>query len=104
MIPMGPVKQYTAEKVDGPLSLWVHPGANGGFSWYEDDGKTFDYRKGDFMRVNISWNDRQRRLSLRLASGSKMLEPEKRNIVVHVAGEPVTREVTFTGRPLDVKL
>ncbi|HXB72567.1 MAG TPA: TIM-barrel domain-containing protein [Candidatus Acidoferrales bacterium] len=108
VIPMGPVKQYTAEKVDGPLSLWVHPGADGAFSWYEDDGKTFDYRKGEFMRVNISWNDRQRRLSLRLAGGSKMLEPAKRNIVVHVAGEPVTREMTrevsFTGRPLDVKL
>jgi hypothetical protein len=38
---------YTAEKVDGPLSLWVHPGADGAFSWYEDDGRSFDYRKGD---------------------------------------------------------
>jgi hypothetical protein len=33
-----------------------------------------------------------------------MLEPKQRNIVVHVAGEPVTREVSFTGRPVDVKL
>ena len=104
VIPMGPVKQYTAEKVDGPLALWVHPGADGAFSLYEDDGKSFDYRKGEFMRVNIAWNDRQRRLSMRLANGSKMLAPAKRNIVVHVAGETATHDAVFEGRPLEVKL
>jgi alpha-glucosidase (family GH31 glycosyl hydrolase) len=104
VIPMGPVKQYTAEKVDGPLEIWVHPGADGAFSLYEDDGTTFDFRKGEFMRMNIAWNDRQRRLSVRLANGSKMLAPAKRNIVVHVAGESITRETVFEGRPIEVKL
>ena len=104
VIPMGPIRQYTAEKVDGPLNLWVHPGADGVCSWYEDDGRSFDFRKGEFMRVNIAWNDRQRRLSLRLASGAKMLDPAKRNIVVRVAGEAETREIVFAGRPLKVKL
>jgi len=73
VIPMGPVKQYAAEKVEGPLDLWVHPGTDGAFSWYEGDGKSFDFRQGEFIRVNIAWSDRQRRLSLRLASGAKML-------------------------------
>jgi alpha-glucosidase (family GH31 glycosyl hydrolase) len=104
VIPMGPVKQYTAEKVDGPLEIWVHPGADGAFSLYEDDGTSFDFRKGEFMRMNIAWNDRQRRLSMRLANGSKMLAPAKRNIVVRVAGESVTREAVFEGRPIEVKL
>jgi alpha-glucosidase (family GH31 glycosyl hydrolase) len=98
------VKQYTAEKVDAPLELKVHPGADGSFSLYEDDGKTFDFRKGEFMRVNIAWNDRQRQLSMRLASGSKMLPPARRNILVRMAGESVTREVVFEGRPVEVKL
>jgi alpha-glucosidase (family GH31 glycosyl hydrolase) len=104
VIPMGPVKQYTEEKVEGPLTLWVHAGADGACSLYEDDGRSFDYRKGEFMRVNINWNDRRRRLSLSLASGSKMREPAKRNIVVRVAGEAVTRELVFDGRPVGVKL
>jgi hypothetical protein len=98
------VKQYADEKVDGPLTLWVHPGADGAFSLYEDDGKTFDFRKGEFMRVNIAWNDRQRRLRMRLANGSKMLGPANRNIVVHVAGESLTRQAVFEGRPIEVKL
>jgi alpha-glucosidase (family GH31 glycosyl hydrolase) len=104
VIPMGPVKQYTGEKVDAPLTLQVHPGADGAFSLYEDDGKTFDFRKGEFMRVNIAWNDRQRRLSMRLGSGSKMLQPARRTIVVKVTGESATRDVIFEGRPVEVKL
>jgi alpha-glucosidase (family GH31 glycosyl hydrolase) len=104
VIPMGPVKQYTEEPVDGPLTLWVHPGADGSFSLYEDDGKTFDYRKQEFMRVNIAWKDRQRRLSLRLANGSKMWRSAKKNIIVRVAGEDLTRPVVFEGRSMEVKL
>lgn len=104
VVPMGPVRQYTDERVDGPLTLWVHPGADGAFSLYEDDGKTFNYRAQEFMRVNIGWNDRQRRLSMRLASGSKMLGPTKRNMVVRVAGETATREVVFEGHLLTVNL
>jgi alpha-glucosidase (family GH31 glycosyl hydrolase) len=101
---MGPVKQFTEESVDGPLTLWVHPGADGIFSLYEDDGKTFDYRKHEFMRVNIAWNDKQRRLAMRLANGSKMLAPMKRSIVVRVAGDTAARDVMFGGRSLEVKL
>lgn len=104
ILPLGPIKQYTEEKVDGPLTIWVHPGADGQFSLYEDDGKTFNFRKGEFMRVDMTWKDSQRQLSLRLAKGSKMLEPAKRNIVVRVAGESASRDITFDGRPLAVKL
>jgi hypothetical protein len=56
------------------------------------------------MRLNIAWDDRQRRLSMRLANGSKMLAPMKRNVVVRVAGETATREAVFEGRSLTVKL
>jgi len=104
VIPMGPIKQHTAEIVEAPVALWVHPGADGAFSLYEDDGKSFDYRKGEFMRVNVAWNDRQRRLSVRLARGSEMLERAKRNFVVHVAGESAIREFMFQGRPVELKL
>ena len=104
IVPMGPIKQYTWEKVDGPLTLWVHPGANGAFSWYEDDGTSFDFRKGQFMKVNVAWNDGQRRLTLRLANGAKMLAPAKRDIVIRVVGEQSSKNATFEGKPLDIKL
>jgi len=104
IVPLGPIKQYTWEKVDGPLTLWVHPGADGSFTLYEDDGTSFDFKKGEFMKVNIAWNDRSRQLTMRLASGSKMLAPASRDIVVKVVGEQASKDVKFTGKPLSVKL
>ena len=44
IIPMGPVKQYVDEPVDGPLTVTVYPGADGAFAMYDDDGRTFEYR------------------------------------------------------------
>jgi alpha-glucosidase/alpha-D-xyloside xylohydrolase len=44
-------------------------GADGSFLLYEDDGKSFNYRKGEWMGTDLRWNDRTRVLSLRLAQG-----------------------------------
>jgi alpha-glucosidase/alpha-D-xyloside xylohydrolase len=104
VLPMGPVKQYTAEEVDGPLTLLVHPGADGGGSVYEDDGRSFAYRDGAWMRIETVWADAERRLSIRLADGSRRLEPMPRRIEVRVAGEDTVREVTFTGDPVEVQV
>jgi alpha-glucosidase (family GH31 glycosyl hydrolase) len=100
-LPIGPVKQYVEARVDEPLALVVYPGADAASTWYEDDGRTFGYRNGAFMRVAIDWRDAARRLSLRLAGG-RMLPPTRREIVVRVAGERATRAVAFDGR--DVRL
>ena len=103
VLPLDPIRQYTSEPVDGPLTLWAHPGANGRFSLYEDDGQSFDYRSGNFSRIEISWDDRTRRLSLRPAPGSK-LRPARRDVVARVAGDSKSKEAVFDGRPLEIRL
>jgi len=103
VLPIGPVKQYVDEQVAGPLTLVVYPGADASSAWYEDDGRTFDYRKGAFMRVALDWRNASRRLSLRLAGG-RMLAPAKREIVVRVAGETATRTVTFEGKAVQLTI
>ena len=104
VIPMGPIKQYVDEPVEGLLSLTVYPGADGATSIYEDDGRSFDYRKGQFMRVAVAWQDSGRRLTLTLAPGSRMLPPASRTIEVKLAGQPTGKTVAFTGKPVDVRL
>jgi alpha-glucosidase/alpha-D-xyloside xylohydrolase len=103
IVPMGPLKQYVDENVDGPLTLHVFPGADGAASVYEDDGKSFDYRKGQYMRIDARWDDAARRLRLALAPGSRMLPPGSRAIEVVVAGAKERRDVTFAGRPVEVR-
>jgi hypothetical protein len=103
ILPLGPVKQYTGEKVDAPLTLQIYPGANGVFTLYEDDGITFDYRKGEWMKIQIAWNDSRRRLTLRLLPASRMLAPLRRNIEVRLAPGKASRAVVFSGRPLELQ-
>lgn len=100
ILPLGPVKQYTSEKVDAPLSVTIYPGADGSFLLYEDDGKSFNYRKGDWMGIKMAWNDSRRVLSLHLAEGSRMLPPARRQIEVKL--EQATRQIVFEGRPIQV--
>jgi alpha-glucosidase/alpha-D-xyloside xylohydrolase len=104
ILPLGPVKQYTEEKVDGPLTLQIYPGADGAFTIYEDDGSTFDYRKGEWMGIEVNWNDQRRRLSLRLANGSRMLTPLRRKIEINLVAEKAARRIVFDGKPVAVQL
>jgi alpha-glucosidase/alpha-D-xyloside xylohydrolase len=102
ILPLGPVKQYSSEAVDAPVEVTIYPGADASFLLYEDDGISFDYRKGEWMGIQMSWNDARRTLSLRLANGSKMLPPLRRNLTVKLAG--ATRTAVFEGRPVEVRL
>jgi hypothetical protein len=103
IIPMGPLREYTGQAVSGPPTLTVYPGADGAFTVYEDDGRTFDYRKGVWMGIVAAWRDADRRLSLALAPGSRMLAPTRRPIEVRIAGTTTVRTVTFEGNPIDVR-
>ena len=104
IIPFGPVKQYTDEPVDAPLAITVYPGADGVFTLYEDDGKTFAHRNGDFMRVAMTWNDASRRFGMALAPGSRMRPPSPRPFTVRLAGEARSERVVFEGKPIDIVL
>ena len=59
ILPMQPVIQNTGEKPNGPLELRVYlpsvvPAQNCGGSLYQDDGHTFGYTKGEFLRVSYT--------------------------------------------------
>lgn len=103
ILPMGPVKQYTDEPVDAPLTLVVYPGADGNGALYEDDGRTLAYREGEWMRMAMTWRDAGRSLEIRLADGSKP-RGLPRPLEIRVAGRDETRAVVFEGRPLTLEL
>jgi alpha-glucosidase/alpha-D-xyloside xylohydrolase len=103
IVPLGPVKEYVEQPVDGPVTVVIYPGASGAASLYEDDGRSFDYRRGEWMRVEFTWRDADRRFTMRLASGSRMLPPLSRPINVRLAGTTEARQITFTGRPVNVR-
>ena len=79
----------------------VHPGANGSFLLYEDDGKSFRYRSGEWMGMQITWNDARKSLTVRLAPSSRMIGPSRRNLEVKMGD--ATKTGVFEGRNLEIK-
>jgi alpha-glucosidase/alpha-D-xyloside xylohydrolase len=104
IVPMGPVKQYTSEPVDGPLTVTIYPGADASFELFEDDGSSFEYRRGGWMGVSMRWVDRERRLTLALAPGSRMRPPLVRDVEVRVAGRADVRKARFSGSTVRIQL
>jgi alpha-glucosidase (family GH31 glycosyl hydrolase) len=101
IIPFGPLKQYTEEKVDGPLTLVVYPGADGKFTLYDDDGSTFNYRRGEFTKLDLAWNDSRRTLTVKPTRNSRPIA--RREIEVRLAPEKSTRKAAFEGRAFEIK-
>jgi alpha-glucosidase (family GH31 glycosyl hydrolase) len=102
IIPFGPIKQYTEEKIDAPLTLRVYPGADGRFELYEDDGKTFNFRRGEWMGMQMGWTDKSRRLSIGLSKGSRYFG--QRRFEVRPAGVTNARSISFDGKPISLRL
>jgi len=67
ILPMGPVKQFATEHLSEPIDLVVYPGADAQMNLYEDDGLTFNFRRGEFTWTRAIWEDSDRRLTLTLA-------------------------------------
>ena len=104
ILPFGPVKQYANELVSNPLTFIIYPGAEGISTLYEDDGRTFSYKKGERMWIEMSWNDKERKLTLEMARGSKLLPPSPRIFKVRVAGEKTEKTVRFDGTAVDIQI
>jgi alpha-glucosidase (family GH31 glycosyl hydrolase) len=104
ILPTGPLRQYTGEQVEGPLTLTLYPGVDGTAFVYEDDGATFNFRDGHFMRLEMEWKDARRQLKFQLTHGSKLMRPGKMEIELRVAGTDVTKQIFFAGQPISVVL
>ncbi len=69
IIPYGPEIEYATEKSD-PMELRIYRGANGAFTLYEDEGDNYNYEKGKYATIPITWNESTRTLQIGKRSGS----------------------------------
>jgi alpha-glucosidase/alpha-D-xyloside xylohydrolase len=99
ILPLDPVRQHLGESTDAPTELRVHPGADGRFALYEDDGDSFDYRRGRYRLTELRWTDATRTLAIAPAEGpSNPLPAVARTFHVRVAGRGDARVLAYDGR------
>jgi alpha-D-xyloside xylohydrolase len=114
IIPFGPEEQYTGQKPLNPIELRIYPGANGGFTLYEDEGVNYNYEKGEYTTIPFTWNDKAKTLIIGQRQGQfpGMLQERVFRVVLvhpgHGGGiepcEESDREVRYSGEAVRVKL
>jgi len=103
IIPLDPVRQYTAQPVSEPATLRIYPGADGAFTLYEDDGKSLDYQKDLATWTRLQWNDRSRTLTIEPDPRSKATSSGSRAFEALLMPDRSPKRVDYSGRPLQVK-
>lgn len=100
IIPVGPVKQHVAEKSDEPVVIKVYPGADAAFTLYEDEGDNYDYEKGEYSLIDMTWDEGKRSLTIGKRQGSFDGMDLVRTFVVDLQG--VSKTVTYNGKKTKV--
>ncbi len=70
IIPMGPFLQYATEKPADTLELRVYQGANGQFTLYEDENDNYNYEKGQYSVIPITYHDSSKQLIIGTRQGT----------------------------------
>ena len=104
-IPTGPVVQFVGEHPVDPLTITVYPGPASSSLYYRDDGRTFDYEKGEFEKRTIeqSAGGSGRTVILSKAEGT-FDAPARRLKITFVGMERKPAEVTVNGRTVRLLL
>ena len=69
IIPFGPALQYASEKPSDDITLFVYTGKDASFNLYEDEGINYNYEKGKFRNIPISYNESGKTLTIGKCNG-----------------------------------
>ena len=83
ILPFGPELQYTSEKPADTITLYVYTGADGSFQLYEDEGTNYNYEKGAFSTIPITYNEATKTLTIgeRKGTFNGMLQNRTFNVI-----------------------
>jgi alpha-glucosidase/alpha-D-xyloside xylohydrolase len=102
VVPLGPARQYVDEPATEPITLRIYPGADGRFTWYDDDGTSYQYERGEFMRAECEWNDSARKLTITPDPAGSM--PLPATIRVELADAKQNKLVKLNRRGITLQL
>lgn len=112
IVPLGPEEQYADQSRADPIELRVYPGASGSFTLYEDENDNYNYEKGAYATIPLSWEEASQTLTIGERNGSfpGMLQSRTVHVIFvsadHGAGiheeTKADKVVTYSGRPIAV--
>ena len=103
VVPVGPDVQYSGEKAWDELTVCVYPGADGNFTLYEDEFDNYNYEKGAYTEIPMTWDDSSRTLTIGARKGKYPGMLEKRSFTVKTP-DGSQKSVSYTGKKVRVRL
>lgn len=85
VIPMMPVMQYVDQHPVDELTVKIYPG-EGEFTFYEDDGKSFEYKAGNFATTLYKAFSENQKIIVEIGAKQGNYTPPPRQIIVQVVG------------------
>ena len=64
IVPYGPDMQYSDEKQAEEITLFVYQGKDGEFTLYEDENVNYNYEKGAYAMIPMTYNDAEGTLTI----------------------------------------
>ena len=114
IIPFGPEMEWSDEKPAELIHLYVYAGQNGSFQLYEDEGTNYNYEKGKYATIDITYDDATRTITFGARQGqfNGMLKNRHFNVVLMTKETPKPLNldnpegtlVHYTGKQISVKL
>ena len=114
IIPFGPEMEWSDEKPAELINLYVYAGKDGQFQLYEDEGVNYNYEKGKYATIDITYDDAAKKVTFGARKGSfnGMLKNRRFNVVLisKDAPKPLDLEnpegklVQYTGKAVSVQL
>ena len=101
ILPLGPEMQYVGEKAWNQLELRVYPGADAAFTLYEDEGDNYNYERGVYATIPLSWNDKSRTLTIGARKGSFPGMLTQRQFMV-LLPDGQSKDVPYSGAEVSV--
>ena len=103
ILPLGPEMQYVGEKAWDNLELRLYPGADGSFTFYEDEGDNYNYERGVYSTITFLWNDRSRTLTIGQRQGEYPGMLTSRQFTV-ILPDGTSKTVTYDGSAQTIQL
>lgn len=98
IVPSQQDMQYTGQAPIDPLTLDVYPAGTSHRQYYEDDGISFDYRHGVYLRQTLTASQQSRAVRVEITAREGSFQPPRRSLVVKVHGQKAQpRQVTASG-------
>lgn len=99
ILPCGPEIEYAMEKPADPIRLFVYTGCDGSFTLYEDEDVNYNYEKGMFSTIPLSYNEKGKVLAIGKREGEFPGMLKTRTFEIVWLGKHKASGMDFQARP-----